>query len=119
MAENIFKDKVLPIVALRGSVVFPRVEAVLTFGRPKSKAAVSSAFSGDRLVAIFTQKDARISDPTPEDLYEIGTVGVIQQLMPTDNEITPLSMDALNEIIANIEDHNDNGEKAIIKNKLS
>ncbi|MDO8452474.1 MAG: endopeptidase La [bacterium] len=87
MAENIFKDKVLPIVALRGSVVFPRVEAVLTFGRPKSKAAVSSAFSGDRLVAIFTQKDARISDPTPEDLYEIGTVGVIQQLMPTDNEI--------------------------------
>ena len=87
MAENIFKDKVLPIVALRGSVVFPRVEAVLTFGRPKSKAAVSSAFSGDRLVAIFTQKDARISDPTPDDLYEIGTVGVIQQLMPTDNEI--------------------------------
>lgn len=87
MAENLFKDKVLPIVALRGSVVFPRVEAVLTFGRPKSKAAVTSAFSGDRLVAIFTQKDARISDPSPEDLYEVGTVGVIQQLMPTDNEI--------------------------------
>ena len=87
MAENLFKDKVLPIVALRGSVVFPRVEAVLTFGRPKSKAAVTSAFSGDRLVAIFTQKDARISDPSPEDLYEVGTIGVIQQLMPTDNEI--------------------------------
>lgn len=87
MAESIFKDKVLPIVALRGSVVFPRVEAVLTFGRSKSKAAVSSSFSGDRLVAIFTQKDARISDPTPEDLYEVGTIGVIQQLMPTDNEV--------------------------------
>lgn len=79
--------RTVPAVALRGSVVFPRVESILTFGRPKSKAAVNTAFSGDRLVAIFTQKDARVSDPQPSDLYSVGTLGTIQQLMPTDNEV--------------------------------
>lgn len=79
--------RTIPAVALRGSVVFPRVESILTFGRPKSRAAVSASFSGDRLVAIFTQKDARVSDPQPTDLYKTGTLGTIQQLMPTDNEV--------------------------------
>lgn len=81
------KARTLPVVALRGSVVFPHTEAILTFGRPKSKAAVNSAFSGDRVLAIFTQKDARVSDPSPSDLYKVGTLGIIQQLMPTDREI--------------------------------
>src|SRR3989338_7530451 len=79
--------RTVPAVALRGSVVFPHVEAILTFGRAKSKSAVQAAFDGDRLIAIFTQKDARVSDPEPSDLYEIGTIGTIQQLMPTDNEV--------------------------------
>ncbi|MDO8452665.1 MAG: LON peptidase substrate-binding domain-containing protein, partial [bacterium] len=81
------QSRILPLVALRGSVVFPHTEAFLTFGRPKSKAAVNASFEGDRLIAIFTQKDARVSDPAPVDLYKIGTIGVIQQLMPTDNEV--------------------------------
>lgn len=81
------RTQAVPVVALRGSVVFPHTEAVLTFGRPKSKAAVSAAFSGDRLMAIFTQKDARVSDPTSEELYEVGSLAIIQQLMPTDEEI--------------------------------
>lgn len=83
----ISKQRAIPVVALRGSVVFPRTEAILGFGRPKTKAAVNAAFSQDRLVAIFTQKDARISDPSPNDLYKVGTLGMIGQLMPTDNEI--------------------------------
>lgn len=81
------QKRTIPAVALRGSVVFPQVEAILTFGRSKSKAAVQAAFSGDRLLAIFTQKDARVSDPEPEDLYSVGTLATIQQMMPTDNEV--------------------------------
>lgn len=84
------KVQTVPVVALRGSAVFPHTEAILTFGRPKSKGAVNAAFSGDRLIAIFTQKDARISDPKPEDLYSVGALATIQQLMPTDNEIHAL-----------------------------
>ncbi|MBI2007301.1 MAG: endopeptidase La [Candidatus Blackburnbacteria bacterium] len=83
----ISRQRAIPVVALRGSVVFPRTEAILGFGRPKTKAAVNAAFAQDRLIAIFTQKDARISDPSPNDLYKIGTLGMIQQVMPTDNEI--------------------------------
>ncbi len=78
--------RTVPVVALRGSVVFPLTEAILNFGRPKSKAAVQSAFQGDRLLAVFTQKDARIASPTKEDLYSVGTLVTIQQVMPTDME---------------------------------
>lgn len=81
------QNRVVPAVALRGAVVFPRVESILTFGRPKSKAGIHSAFSGDRLLAVFTQKDARVSDPGLIDLYEVGTLVTIQQLMPTENEV--------------------------------
>lgn len=77
----------LPVVALRGSVVFPQTEAILTFGRPKTKAAVQAAYAGDRLLAIFTQKDARISDPVPEDLYQVGALVEVQQVMPADEEV--------------------------------
>ena len=76
MAQEI---RTVPAVALRGSVVFPRVESILTFGRSKSKAAVSASFAGDRLIAIFTQKDARVSDPHPDDLYKTGTLGIYQE----------------------------------------
>lgn len=81
------QKRTISAVALRGSVVFPQVEAILTFGRPKSKAAVQASFAGDRLLAIFTQKDARVSNPEPEDLYSIGTLATIQQMMPTENEV--------------------------------
>ena len=79
-------ERTVPVVALRGSVVFPKVEAILTFGRPKSKTAVNDSFNGDRLLAIFTQKDARVADPYQEDMYQVGTLATIQQLMPTENE---------------------------------
>ncbi|MBI3289851.1 endopeptidase La [Candidatus Microgenomates bacterium] len=78
--------KSVPVVALRGSVVFPNTEAVLNFGRPKSKLAVQAAFQGDRLLAVFAQKDARIANPGKNDLYEVGTLVTVQEVMPTEDE---------------------------------
>jgi len=80
----------VPIVAIRGSVVFPHTDALLSFGRPKSMSAVNSAFQEDRVVAIFTQKDPRTGEPKEEDLYQIGTIATITQMMTTDGEITTL-----------------------------
>lgn len=77
----------VPIVAIRGSVVFPHTDAVLTFGRKKSVSAVNTAFQEDRVVAIFTQRDARTPDPDKEDLYKIGTIATITQMMSTEGEI--------------------------------
>lgn len=87
MEKNNKTVRTLPIVAIRGSVVFPHADAILSFGRTKSVAAVNASFQENRVVAIFTQKDPRISDPGAEDLYSIGTLATITQMMTTDGEI--------------------------------
>jgi len=82
--------RTVPIVALRGSVVFPQTEPFLTFGRSRTKEAITRAFNSDKLVAIFTQKDARVANPTASEIYPLGTLAVIEQLMPTEDEINAL-----------------------------
>ena len=75
------KEKVLPVIAIRQGVIFPHAEATLTFGRTKSVAAIQAAFRSDRLVCFFTQKDPRTHDPDIDDLYRIGTVARIEDVM--------------------------------------
>jgi ATP-dependent Lon protease len=77
----------VPLVAIRGSVVFPYTDVVLNFGRKKSIAAVNAAFEQDRVVAIFTQKDARTPEPDREDIHKIGTIAVVSQMMTTEGEL--------------------------------
>ena len=79
--------RTLPVVAIRGTVAFPFTDSIFSFGRPKSIAAVNTAFQEDRVVAVFTQKDARTADPGFDDLYQIGTIATITQMMSTDGEI--------------------------------
>lgn len=79
--------RTVPIVAIRGSVVFPHTDTILSFGRPKSVAAVNAAFSEDRIIAIFNQKDPNVVDPAIEDLCEYGTIAVISQMMSSETEI--------------------------------
>lgn len=94
----------VPIVPVRGSVVFPHTDTLVSFGRAKSVAAVNSAFQDDRVVAIFSQKDPRTADPSEEDLHTIGTIATITQMMTTEGEIHALirgqARISLNEIIA-------------------
>lgn len=80
----------VPIVAIRGSVVFPHTDNLLTFGRPKSVAAINSAFQEDKVIAIFTQKDARTTDPTETDMYKVGTIATITQMMSAEGEVHAL-----------------------------
>jgi ATP-dependent Lon protease len=80
----------VPIVPIRGSVVFPHTDTLLSFGRTKSVGAVNNAFQEDRVVAIFTQKDSRTEDPVLEDLHEVGTISTITQMMSTDGEVHAL-----------------------------
>jgi len=77
--------RTVPIISIRGSVVFPHTDTVLSFVRPRSVTAADSAFGKDRLVAIFTQKDSRINDPMKEDLFEIGTLATITQMMSVED----------------------------------
>jgi ATP-dependent Lon protease len=80
----------VPIVPVRGSVVFPHTDTLLSFGRTKSVTAVSSAFQEDKVIAVFSQKDPRTADPGMEDLNTIGTIATITQMMTTEGEIHAL-----------------------------
>jgi len=95
----------VPIVPVRGSVVFPHTDTLLSFGRVKSVSAINSAFGGDKVIAIFSQKDPRTTDPAIDDLNRIGTIATITQMMTTEGEIHALirgqARIELKEIIAN------------------
>src|SRR4030065_2012547 len=90
MIEEATVIRRVPIVAVRCSVIFPQTNTLLSFGRPKSTAAINTAFQEDRVIAIFTQKDARTSDPMEDDLYKVGTIATITQMMSTEGEIHAL-----------------------------
>ncbi len=80
-------EKVVPIIPIRDGIIFPSTDSVLTFGRPKSLAALESAFQKERVVCFVLQKNARLNDPTTDDLYEIGTLSRIERMIRTDGEI--------------------------------
>ncbi|PIU03905.1 endopeptidase La [Candidatus Shapirobacteria bacterium CG08_land_8_20_14_0_20_39_18] len=83
-------EKIIPAVAVRDTVIFPHVETLLTFGRPKSNSALKAAFSGsaDHSLAVFAQRDGRIEDPKPEDLYNIGVLVSLQNIFESEGNIT-------------------------------
>lgn len=80
----------VPIVAIRGAIVFPHTDTLLSFGRPKSVSAINIAFREDKIIAIFTQKDSKTTDPHREDLYEVGTIATVTQMMSTEGELHAL-----------------------------
>lgn len=79
--------RTVPLVAIRGTAIFPHTDSILSFGRPKSVASVNAAFGSDRVIAVFAQKNDKIADPAPHDLYQVGTLVTITQMMATEGEI--------------------------------
>ncbi len=75
--DNIFE---LPIVALRGLVVFPGMKLQFDVGRKKSINAIKAAMNGNQKLFLVAQKDIRDDDPTMEDLYRVGVVVNVNQM---------------------------------------
>ncbi len=80
-------DKIVPVIPIRDGIIFPNTDSVLTFGRPKSLAALESSFQHERIVCFVLQKNARLNDPTTMDLYSVGTLSRIERMIRTDGEI--------------------------------
>ncbi len=81
----------LPLMPLRDLVVYPHMIVPLFVGREKSVMALEAAMLENRLIALFTQKHAQIDEPSPEDLYTIGTQAqILQVLRMPDNTIKVL-----------------------------
>lgn len=72
---------VLPVVALRDIVVYPHMTVNLDIGRKESVAAVRRAVDSDRYIAMVMQRDPAVETPAAEDLYEVGTVVKIKQML--------------------------------------
>jgi ATP-dependent Lon protease len=70
----------LPVLPLRGTVVFPSVAAPIAAGRDKTLAAIEHALQGSKRLIAVSQLDAETEEPTPEGLYRIGTVCRIAQM---------------------------------------
>ena len=79
------ETKNLPMVALRNVVLFPDVILPVTIGRKKSLAAVRNAYKNKTFLSVFTQKDAKVEEPTQEDLYTIGAVATVVKIFELPN----------------------------------
>ncbi|MCP5432658.1 MAG: endopeptidase La [Alphaproteobacteria bacterium] len=71
----------LPVLPLRDIVVFPHMVVPLFVGRPKSVRALEDVMMEDKQILLVTQKNPSDDDPAPKDLYEVGTVASVVQLL--------------------------------------
>ena len=72
---------ILPILPLRDIVVFPHMIVPLFVGREKSVSALENVLAQDKQILLVAQKNATDDDPTPKDIYTVGTVSTVLQLL--------------------------------------
>ena len=80
MNEIILSER-MPVLALRGLTVFPKTTIHFDVGREKSVRALDKAMSGDQRIYLVTQKDILQDDPELKDLYPMGTVAHVRQIL--------------------------------------
>jgi len=73
--------EVMPILALKNTVLFPGVVIPITVGRDKSIKALQKADKGDKLLGVLTQKDMESEDPDQDGLHSVGTVARIMKIL--------------------------------------
>ena len=76
--------KYLPILPLRGTVLFPELVLPIMVGRKKSVKLIDDAMEGEKLIGVLTQHNSEIEDPAPDELY---TMGVAAQLVRVVREL--------------------------------
>ena len=85
MTESIYAGK-MAILALRGLAIFPEQTVHFDVGRPKSVKALEAAMKQDQTIFLIPQKDMMVDDPKLIDLYAIGTVVKVKQVLKTQGE---------------------------------
>ena len=79
------KKTVVPLLPLRGIIVFPTTVLHLDVGREKSVQALEKAMMNDHLIFLTTQKDVTVDDPTADDFYQVGTLTHVKQMLKLPN----------------------------------
>ncbi len=83
---DVFLPGELPMLPLRDIVVFPYMVTPLLVGRPRSVAAVEAAMERDKYLCVVAQKEAETEDPLADDLFQVGTVIKVLQIIRTPDE---------------------------------
>src|SRR6476660_4362907 len=73
----------LPALPVRDAVIFPHAVIPLTVGREASVKLINDVQQADGMLVVLTQRDKRVDSPGPTDLYDIGTVSMVQRVMKT------------------------------------
>ena len=72
---------ILPILPLRGVVVYPQTAVPLTVGQPRSIKLVDEVVGGDKLVGLVAAVNPELESPGPADLYRVGTIATVHRLL--------------------------------------
>ncbi len=83
-------EEMYPVVAIREGVIFPSTESVLTFGRTKSIRAIHEAMQTNKKVVFVSQRKENTVDPVASDLYQVGTLAVIDRTLRNEKDLNAL-----------------------------
>ena len=75
------KEEAIPLLPLRDIIVFPHMVVPLFVGRQKSIRALEEAMAKQKSILLAAQKDAKTNEPAEDDIYRIGTLGTVVQLV--------------------------------------
>lgn len=79
--------KVMPAIALRGTTILPDMIVHFDISRPKSVKAVEEAMTQDQKIFLITQKDPQVENPGMNDLYKVGTVALVKQVVKLPKDV--------------------------------
>ena len=82
---NFIGSRLMPVLPIRGISVFPGTMLTFDVERPASKAALTAAMEGDQIIFLTAQKDPVIAQPKDEDVYHMGTISRIKQILKNPN----------------------------------
>ena len=78
----------LAILPLKGTVIYPGLAVPLIIGRERSIRLIDDALGGEKVIGVVTQKDPKVQDPAPEEMYEIGTaVSILKMVKVSERDI--------------------------------
>lgn len=90
--------KILPILPIRGTVVFPGTVMPLGIGRPASRALLDDWLPHSKIIALFTQRDEEMEEPRVDDLYPVGLAAVVLKMMRQPDETVSIIVHGLKRI---------------------
>ncbi len=79
------EELILPLLPLRGLIVYPSMVLHLDVGREKSVKALEQAMVDDNSILLSSQREVHIEDPKPEDIYKMGTIARVRQMLKLPN----------------------------------